>query len=139
MLITKETDYALRILRALAKRGRLTATELSEREQIPLQFAYKVLKKLQKGGFLQILRGPGGGYRLSTPLDQVTLYQLIQMAEAPLYVSPCIRPGYQCPWCEAHDEVVCHVHLHLQTFQKKLEEELQAITLQQMLFEAPTL
>lgn len=134
MLITKETDYALRILRALSARGRRTATELSEQELIPLQYAYKILKKLQKGGFLQIFRGPGGGYLISAPLDQVTLYQLIQTMEDLFYVSPCVRPGHQCPWCEAHDEVICHTHLYLQGIHQKLEKELQAATLQQVLF-----
>lgn len=134
MLITKETDYALRILRALSSRGKQTAAELSEQEQIPLQFAYKILKKLQKGGFLQIFRGPGGGYLLSVPLDQVTLYQLILAMEDPYFVSPCVQPDYQCPWCENHDAVICHAHLYLQGVQRKLENELQASTLQQVLF-----
>ena len=134
MLITKETDYALRILRALAVRGLQTATELSEQELIPLPYAYKILKKLQQGGFLQIIRGPGGGYLLSAPLDQVTLYQLIQNMQELFYVSPCVRPDHQCPWFESHHDVICHTHLYLQNMQDRLKSELQAATLQQVLF-----
>ena len=54
LFITKETDYALRILRVLADEERATATELAQGEQIPQQFAYKILKKLQKGGMDRI-------------------------------------------------------------------------------------
>lgn len=39
MFITKETDYALRILWALADGKQHTAVSLAEDEQIPLQFA----------------------------------------------------------------------------------------------------
>ncbi len=56
MLITKETDYALRILRALADGRRLTTAQLAQNEQIPQQFAYKILKKLQRGGLVRILK-----------------------------------------------------------------------------------
>ena len=139
MLITQETDYALRILRALAKRGRLTASELSQHEQIPLPFAYKILKKLQKGGFLQIFRGPGGGYLLSVSLEQVTLHQLMQVTEDVFYVSPCIKSDHQCPWREAHNQEICHAHLYLRSIQEKLEKELHSHTLQQILFGAPAL
>ncbi|MEA4994697.1 MAG: Rrf2 family transcriptional regulator, partial [Oscillibacter sp.] len=41
MLLTKETDYALRILRVLADEERATAAQLAQGEQIPQQFAYK--------------------------------------------------------------------------------------------------
>lgn len=134
MFITKETDYALRILRALAARGRHTAAELSEKEMIPLPYAYKILKKLQQGGFVQIIRGPGGGYLLSAPLDQVTLYQLIQNMQDLFCISPCVRPDHQCPWRESHDDVICHTHLYLQNIQNRLKSELKAATLQQVLF-----
>ena len=46
MLITRETDYALRILRTLSDGKSYTAGELAERESLPQKFAYKILKKL---------------------------------------------------------------------------------------------
>ena len=81
MLITKETDYALRILRALSDEGRVTAVQLANEEQIPQQFAYKILKKLQKGGLIQILRGADGGCTLAAQLEQVSLFRLMQIME----------------------------------------------------------
>ena len=50
MLITRETDYALRILRTLSDGKSYTAGELAERESLPQKFAYKILKKLEKAG-----------------------------------------------------------------------------------------
>ena len=74
MLITKETDYSLRILRALAGEERITTPQLAQGEQIPLQFAYKILKKLQKGGLIRISRGTDGGCTLAAQLERVSLF-----------------------------------------------------------------
>ena len=40
MIITKETDYALRILRVLLDGEKHSVAEMSETELIPTQFAY---------------------------------------------------------------------------------------------------
>lgn len=59
MLITRESDYALRMLRALADGRILTAGELEEQEELPQKFAYKILKKLQKAGYVSSCMTPG--------------------------------------------------------------------------------
>ncbi|HWP50354.1 MAG TPA: Rrf2 family transcriptional regulator [Clostridia bacterium] len=134
MLITKETDYALRILRALAHGEQRTTAQLSQSEQIPHQFAYKILKKLQKGGMVRILRGADGGCILALGLDQITLYQLIQVMEQDTAVSVCMLPGHLCQWRQAHGNTVCHTHLYLTSVQKKLNQELAMHSLQKVLF-----
>lgn len=134
MLITRETDYALRILRALAEGERLTTAELAQGEQIPQQFAYKILKKLQKGGVIRILRGSDGGCVLWASLEDVSLFRLMQIMEEDSSVSSCMKPGYQCPWCKAHGNAVCRAHVHLTSIQKKLDVELDAHSLQEILF-----
>lgn len=134
MLITKETDYALRILRGLAGGERITVADLSQNEQVPQQFAYKILKKLQKAGIVRVLRGAEGGCILSVGLDQVTLYRLMQVMEEDSSVISCMRPGYQCHWCKTHGETICRVHNHLASIQKNLEEELDAHSLAEIMF-----
>ena len=49
MIITKETDYALRILRVLLDGEKHSVAEMSETEFIPNQFAYQILRKLSAG------------------------------------------------------------------------------------------
>ena len=50
LLITKETDYALRILRSLADAGntKTPIKEICDKELLPQQFVYKIAKKLAK-------------------------------------------------------------------------------------------
>ena len=47
MLITRECDYAVRVLRAMAEEKRVSVNEICEKELITAPFAYKILKKLQ--------------------------------------------------------------------------------------------
>ena len=47
MFITRESDYAMRVIRALMWEPRLSVSEICERESITAPFAYKILKKLQ--------------------------------------------------------------------------------------------
>ena len=48
MVITRETDYALRILRALLDGELHTVGEIAQAELLPQAFAYKILKKLER-------------------------------------------------------------------------------------------
>ena len=55
-MITRETDYALRLLRTLRDGERRTAAEAAERELVPQSFAHKILKKLARAGFVEVGR-----------------------------------------------------------------------------------
>ena len=74
MIITKETDYAMRILRVLLDGEKHSVAEMSETELIPTQFAYQILRKLSAGNLVQVSRGAAGGCRLSCDLRGVSLY-----------------------------------------------------------------
>lgn len=132
MLITRETDYALRLLRGLANGELATAGELAERELVPQQFAYKILKKLSKAGFLHITRGAEGGCRLTADLRKVTLYDLMEAMEADALVSACMEPGYQCTW-QAKNGDCCTAHRRLGQVQAALNRELKAHSLSEIL------
>ena len=48
MFITRECDYAVRVVRALKGTRKLSVNEICEKEDITAPFAYKILNKLQK-------------------------------------------------------------------------------------------
>ena len=107
VLITRETDYALRVLRALSEGEQLTAGDISEQQMVPKPCAYKIIKK-------------------------VTLYDLMVAMEEDSAVIACMEPGYSCPWREAHGG--CMVHCRLGLVQQRLHEELRGHTLQELIF-----
>ena len=107
-MITRETDYALRLLRTLRDGERRTAAEAAE-----------------------VARGAEGGCRLSAELNRVTLYDLMTAMGEDSRLSSCMDPTYSCPWRASHGG--CTVHCHLTGIQEKLNAELKAHTLEDIL------
>ena len=128
MLITRETDYAIRALRALSDGDKWTLARICEKEIVPHQFGYKIMKKLSIAGYVEIMRGKEGGYLLADGIKGKTLLDLMTVMDTPAGVSPCIDPGYVC---EAHKgkEEFCTVHVKLSELQKCLDKELSLINL----------
>lgn len=132
MLVTRETDYALRTLRALSDGKQITTADICRQELLPQQFVYKILKKLQKAGLVLITRGKDGGCRLIADLEKVSLYDLIEIMDADKSVSACTQPGFPCAWTQKYKKP-CQVHRHLQEIQNRLDKELKALPLSEIL------
>ena len=65
MRITLESDYALKIVTALAKKIEVTdAKALSDETAVTLRFTLKILRKLVLSGFVESYKGAKGGYKL---------------------------------------------------------------------------
>ena len=134
LLITRETDYALRILRALADGEQLTSGEICQREELPQTFVYKILKKLNRAGLVHITRGAEGGCKLSADLREVSLYDLMNIIEAKKPISSCMEEGYSCAWRQKSGSP-CKVHGNLTKIQKILDEQLKSYSIYRILFE----
>lgn len=119
MFITRECDYAVRVIRALAGEKRLSATDICEREGITAPFAYKILKKLQKANIISGFRGVHGGYKMEKSVDQITLLDVYRAIEPDIYIIECLNPKKPC----AHKENLedgCKVHDELEHIQSEL-------------------
>jgi len=127
MFLTKECDYSLRIIRALAGGEKTTAEEICAAENIPGQFAYKILKKLERAGFLQSSRGRDGGYWLVRPLNSFTIYDVVSSVDELLYINECLRDDRPC--IRNRSEVPCSVHRELDRIQNVLVDELSGKTI----------
>ncbi|NRA06956.1 MAG: Rrf2 family transcriptional regulator [Myxococcales bacterium] len=83
--ITKRSEYGLIALSYLAgKNGRYCPIrEITSVLSIPRRILGEVFKDLVKAGVIRVARGPGGGYRLSEPPDQISLFRLVEALEGP--------------------------------------------------------
>jgi Rrf2 family protein len=128
MLVTRETDYAIRALRALSDGYKKTLAQICKEEVVPQQFGYKILKKLSKAGYVTIKRGKEGGYIITDGFKDKSLFDLTGIMENPTDISPCVVEGYRC---EAHtnSDNPCSVNLTLSALQKKLDSELKDVNL----------
>lgn len=131
MIMTRESDYAVRILRALSGGEKLNVGQICDVELVPIQFAYKILKKLHRGGYVDVFRGVGGGCRLAVDLDKVSLYDLLVCINENIFVNACMAPDYKCPRRDALCGE-CRFHSNLSELQQKFEEELKSRSIASM-------
>lgn len=91
MLITRRSDYAMRICRVL-KDGKVhNVREICDREDIPKAFAYKILRELEMADLVKSERGNQGGYYLNRPLEELTLYDVVSITEGDLAILHCMK------------------------------------------------
>ncbi len=128
MLLTQETDYALRILRSLSAESVVSVQRLAEQEDLPRHFAHKIAKKLEKAGIICIRRGIAGGCSLSCDLGKTSLYDLVTAIENRAMLSNCMEAGHVCQWRESHGGVCC-THNRLCMIQRQIDQELRSRSL----------
>lgn len=124
MFITRECDYAARVLRALSGETRLSVNEICEKESITAPFAYKILKKLQKAGIVKGYRGVHGGYAMNKSLGELTLFDVYKAIDPDLFIIECMASGYECPTDGKGDHLPCYMHRELCEIQQGVWEML---------------
>lgn len=125
MLLTKEDDYAIRIMRAIKDGNKHRMKDICQEEEIPEAFAYKILKKLKNASILEVERGAAGGCRLGKSLCDITLYDIVTAVDDEPLVMPCMHQ--RCNRNKANSP--CTVHIELSKIQNVLMEELKGRTL----------
>jgi len=130
-LIRKDTDYAMRVLVYLAipgKQGPVAAKVLAKTQDIPNDFAYKILRKLTKAGLLEGYMGSHGGFILARSPTQITLLEVVEAIQGPVVVRKCCLGLDVCPRRPS-----CSVSVKLEELQDSLVKFLGNITLDEVL------
>lgn len=130
MFITREIDYAVRIVRALKGEIKLSAIEIAKKESIPQAVSYKVLRSLLKSKVIGSMRGSSGGYYLRCDLTKMTLYDICRALGEDMMITECIRKGYNCV---NNKYGSCLVNKEFERIQNVIKLELQRTTLDKLL------
>lgn len=120
MIITRRSDYAIRICRALRDKKIHNVREICEAEDIPKAFAYKIIREMELNGFVKSERGNQGGYYLCRDLDDLTLYDLVSITEDHLSIVHCMNE----PCGRDTDDLPCKVHMEMERIQDIMINEL---------------
>ena len=87
MFLTKERYYAIRMARALCNMEKQSVKSLAIKECVPIDFAYKIMKRLENGGVAYSTRGKNGGYRLSRSPDKISMFDIMVSIDTRLFIS----------------------------------------------------
>jgi len=95
MRLTTFTDYSLRVLIYLAAQPgrRATIGDVASAFDISEHHVAKVVHLLGAAGFLENVRGRGGGMQLARPPSEVNVEEVVRLAEGVDVPAVCFEPG----------------------------------------------
>jgi Rrf2 family iron-sulfur cluster assembly transcriptional regulator len=99
MELTKAGDYGVFGVIYLAKqpRGKIVSlSEVSKAEKIPEKFLAKIFQSLTRSGLIRSHRGAGGGFSLARPANKITVKELLESIQGPIYFTKCLSNLYDC-------------------------------------------
>jgi Rrf2 family transcriptional regulator, iron-sulfur cluster assembly transcription factor len=116
--VTAMVDLAMR-----QNRGPVTLAAISERQHISLSYLEQLFGKLRRAKLVSSVRGPGGGYNLAQPPQQITVAQIVTAVDEPLDATQC--GGKE----NCHDDRRCMTHDLWATLNDKMYEYLDSVKL----------
>ncbi len=100
MKLTSYSNYALRTLQMAALRHpRLTTVAMvAKAHRLSNSHITKIVHELGQAGFLETVRGRGGGFRLARPAEEISVGEVLRLTEGPIEVVECFNPTTNtCP------------------------------------------
>ncbi|MCA8888944.1 MAG: Rrf2 family transcriptional regulator [Parvularculaceae bacterium] len=94
MRLTTHTDYALRVLiyAATSPASLCTIESISSAYGISRNHLMKIVRRLGESGFIETVRGRGGGLKLAMPAHQICIGDVVREMEDDLTQAECFRP-----------------------------------------------
>ena len=130
MLVTRETDYAVRTILYLAKERNRTAsvTEVAHAMHIPKSFLAKILQRLVKSNILTSTRGVNGGFQLAKKTSDISLLSIMEAIQGPAGINLCAIDSKKCKL-----SATCSVHPVWTDMLKEVERRLKKQTIAELL------
>ena len=131
MRLTRAGEYAVRCILFCAGHdfGKVVnRREVASAMQIPDQFLSKIAQQLARSGFIEIVQGPKGGYRLVKPPGDITLLDVVEAVEGEIFLNDCVMNPDSC-----FRNAECSVYKVWQRARDQLRDTLRQATFERLL------
>ena len=117
MRLTTKGRYAVTAMLDLAihtDSGPVSLADISGRQDISLSYLEQLFAKLRRNELVTSVRGPGGGYRLSRPVQQIFVAEIVDAVNENVDATGCrgtsdCQQGETCLthhlWCDLSDQI----------------------------------
>src|SRR5918911_961410 len=125
MKLTTKGRFAVTAMLDLAmrqNRGPVTLAAISERQHISLSYLEQLFGKLRRAKLVSSVRGPGGGYNLASPAQEIKVADIVTAVDEPLDATQC-GGKEKCH----HEERRCMTHDLWATLNEKMYDYLSSV------------
>ncbi|WP_032091854.1 MULTISPECIES: Fe-S cluster assembly transcriptional regulator IscR [Pasteurellaceae] len=129
MKLTSKGRYAVTAILDIAlnaENGPVSLADISERQHISLSYLEQLFAKLRRHGLVKSVRGPGGGYQLGLPADDIAIGMIISAVNENISVTRCLGQGD----CQGGKQ--CLTHSLWEQLSQRIEDFLNDITLAEL-------
>ena len=91
--LSKMADYSLVLLSHVEEDTLMPVSQLVERTKLPEPTVYKVMRLLVKADIVSSIRGPQGGYKLSTKSEDISADAIITAIDGSGAITACTEEG----------------------------------------------
>ena len=134
MRLSTKAQYAVQAMVSLNLHGHgtpVTLKEIAERESLSLSYPEQLFVKLRRGGLVESVRGPGGGYVLARQAGAIRVDEIIDSVEETLVPVSCMDNAGNCGCTDQ-----CATHSVWHGLANRIREFLSSITLEELTREA---
>lgn len=130
MKVSRKAYYGLRAVLSLVQAEKpLSIRAIAETERLPEDYLEKILQALRRAGIVEARKGVDGGYSLSRPADQISVWDILRELDGPIKTFaapvqgtlPCLQPGH------------CQTNEVWRTLETAIESTLSKITIDQLI------
>lgn len=126
MKLTTKGRYAVTAVMDLALHyddGPIALASISERQHISLSYLEQLFGRLRKNGLVTSVRGPGGGYRLASAPDDITVSSVIVAVNEKVETTSCGGSA------NCNDNTQCLTHDLWEALSQQINDFLDHVTL----------
>ncbi|GHC16373.1 Fe-S cluster assembly transcriptional regulator IscR [Aidingimonas halophila] len=117
MRLTTKGRYAVTAMLDLAlhaAQGPISLADISQRQDISLSYLEQLFSRLRRARLVDSVRGPGGGYLLACPTDDISVAKIIDAVNESVDATRCqgmsdCQTGNTCLthhlWCDLSREI----------------------------------
>jgi Rrf2 family protein len=128
-MISKTSEYALRAVVFLAENPTVSRPlqDIAATTQVPSGYLSKVLQQLVRAGILNSQRGLRGGFTLTRPPSDISVYEVVQSVDP-------INRIRECPLkLPEHKDELCALHRRLDDVMEMVEHSFRLTSVAELL------
>ncbi len=129
MNLTTKGRYAVMAMVDLAMhsiKGPITLAEIAQRQDIALNYLEQIFMRLRKNGLVSSVRGPGGGYVINLPAEEIKISKIINAVDESIKMTRC--QNQKTLGC-MHGKAKCITHNLWEGLGNQISNYLNSITL----------